>query len=107
MWPFDPPTDRAPSALWLWGFWVYTAAAFAAFYLSLNAPAPMYHLYRIASGVLLIVGGMHNSHVVRYKAATRGPYSTFGPHALQIQRQTGWSAMVLGAVLIASAAVGL
>jgi hypothetical protein len=28
--PFDPPVDRAPSSLWLRGFWVCTGAAVVA-----------------------------------------------------------------------------
>jgi hypothetical protein len=99
--------DRTPSALWLWGFWLYTTAAFAAFGLSLYTPAPMNLVFRGVAGVLLLAGGPHQSRVVAYKVATRGPYSTFGPHSYLISRQMGWSAMVLGAVLIASAFVGL
>jgi hypothetical protein len=107
MWPFSPPPDRAPSTLWLWGFPAYTALAVAAFVLSLYAPAPVDRLLRGIAGALLLVGGAHQTHVVAYKLVTRGPYSTFGPHSYRLQRQTGWSAMVLGAVLIASAMVGL
>jgi hypothetical protein len=107
MWPFDPPADHAPSALWLWGFWTYTGAAVAAFVLSLYAPTPVDRLFRGIAGALLLVGGAHQLHVVDYKRATRGPYSTYGPYSYLIQRQTGWSAMVLGVVLIASAVVVL
>ena len=107
MWPFDPPTGGAPSALWLWGFWIYIGAAIAAFVLSLYAPAPVDRFLRGIAGALLFVGGAHQRHVVNYKRATRGPYSTYGPHSYLIQRQTGWSAMILGAVFIASAVVGL
>jgi hypothetical protein len=105
--PFDAPTHRVPSALWLWGFWAYTEAAFAAFGLSLYAPMPVDRLLRCVAGALLIVGGAHQLRVVDYKRATRGPYSTYGPHSYLIQRQTGWRAMVLGVVLIGSAVVGL
>jgi hypothetical protein len=106
-WPFNAPADRAPSALWLWGFWVYAGAAVAAFVLSRYAPTPVDRLLLGVAGVLFLVGGPHQLRVVRYKRATRGPYSTFGPDSYLLQRQTGWSAMVLGAVLIASAVVGL
>lgn len=56
MWPFDPPADRAPSALWLWGFWTYAGAAVAAFVLSLYAPTPVDRLFRGIAGALLLVG---------------------------------------------------
>ncbi len=41
MWPFDPPTDRAPTAWWLWGFWIYVGAAVLVFAVSVQAPAPV------------------------------------------------------------------
>jgi len=111
MWPFDRPADgpadRAPSLLWLWGFWACTAAAFAAFGLSIFAATPADRLLRVVAGVLLFVGGVHQQRVVNYKRDTRGPYSTYGPHSYLLQRQTGWSAMVVGCVLIASAVIGL
>ena len=107
MWPFDPPVERAPTALWRWGFWACTGAAFAAFVLSLHAPTPGDRLLRGVAGALLLVGGFHQLHVVDYKRVKRGPYSTYGPYSYLLQRQTGWSAMVLGAVLIASAAIEL
>ena len=107
MLPFNPPPDRAPSALWLWGFWVYTGAAVATFVFSLYSPAPLDRLLRGAAGALLFVGGTHQLRVVAYKRATRGPYSTFAPDSYATQRQTGWSAMVLGSVMVASALVRL
>ena len=105
--PNSLPPKPAPSALWLWGFWVLAAAATAAFILSLYTPYPLDRACRVASGVLFVLGGVHNARVVAYKRATRPPYSTFGPDSLSIQRQTGWSSIVLGAVFIASAIVGL
>jgi len=105
--PLDPPTGRTPSALWLWGFWAYTGAAVAAFILSLYTPTPVDRLLRGVAGVLFLVGGAHQLRIVAYKRATRAPYSTYGPDSYLTQRQTGWSAMVLGVVLIASAVVGL
>jgi hypothetical protein len=75
--------------------------------LSLHASYPLDRVCRVASGALFIVGGIHNGRVVAYKRSTRAPYSTFGPDALMNQRQTGWSAIVLGLVLIGSAVVGL
>ena len=105
--PFDPPPDPAPSALWLWGFWAYTGAAVAAFVLSLYTLTPVDRLLRGIAGALLLVGGVHGLRVVAYKRATRAPYSTYGPDSYLVQRQTGWSAMVLGVTLIASAVVGL
>ena len=104
---FDPPANRTPSALWLWGFWAYTGAAVAAFVLSLYIPAPVGRLLLGVAGALLLLGGAHQLRVVAYKRATRPPYSTYGPDSYLVQRQTAWSAMVLGVVLIASAVVGL
>ena len=91
----------------MWGFWLCAAAATAAFVLSLYTPYPLDRVLRVISGVLFVVGGFHNSRVVAYKRATRGPYSTFAPDALVTQRQTGWSAIVLGIVLVGSAFIGL
>ena len=105
MWPFDIPTDRARSALWLWGFWICFGAAVAAFILSLYVPTPVDRVLRGVTGALLIAGGVHQYRVVNYKRTTRGPYSEYGPDSYMIQRQTGRSAMVLGAVFIASAVV--
>jgi len=99
----DPPR----SAVWLWGFWLVAAVATAAFVLSLNTPYPLDRLFRVVAGVLFVAGGVHNGRVVAYMRATRAPYSTFGPDALITQRQTGWSAIVLGLILIGSAIVGL
>ncbi len=106
MLPLDPPPGRAPSALWLWGFWVYTGAAVGAFVFSLYSPTPLDRLLRGVAGTLLFIGGVHQLRVVAYKRATRPQYSTLGPDSYLTQRQTGWSAMVLGLVLIASALVG-
>ena len=106
--PADPPPPPPPpGVLWLWGFWILAAVATAAFILSLYIPFPLDRAFRVASGALFVLGGLHNSRVVTYKRAARPTYSTFGPDALSIQRQTGWSAVVLGAVLVASAIVGL
>ena len=69
--PFVPPADRAPSALWLRGFWVYTGAAVVAFILSLHSSTPVDRLLRGVGGVLLLVGGAHQLRVVAYKRATR------------------------------------
>jgi hypothetical protein len=107
MWPSDSPSDRPPSALWLWGFWIYTGAAVAAFVLSRYTPTPVDRLLLGIAGALLFVGGIHQLRVVAYKRATRGPYSIYGPDWVIVQRQTGWSAMVLGVVFIAGAVVGL
>lgn len=91
----------------MWGFWLCTAAATAAFVSSLYTPYPLDRALRVLSGVWFVVGGIHNSRVVAYKCATRRPYSTFAPDALMTQRKTGWSAIVLGIVLVAGAVVGL
>jgi hypothetical protein len=107
MWPFDPPSDRAPSALWMWGFPAYATGAVAAFILSYVVPAPTDRLLRALAGALLLLGGVHQVHVVAHKRATRWQFSTYGPDSFQVQRQTGWSAMVLGLALIASALLGL
>jgi hypothetical protein len=108
--PPDPSPDRPPSALWLWGFWIYTAAAVAAFVLSLYAPTPADRLLRGVTGALLLVGGVHQLRVVAYKRtarAKRGSSVTYGPDWYVVDRQTGWSAMVLGVVFIGSAVVEL
>jgi hypothetical protein len=68
MWPFNPPTDRAPSALWLWGFWAYTGAAFV---LSLYVPTPLDRFLRGIAGALLLVGGAHRQRVLEDKRSTR------------------------------------
>ena len=101
----DPRADRAPSVLWRWGLWAYAGVAVAAFVLSLYTPTPVDRLLRAIAGVLFLVGGAHQLRVVDYKIATRRPYSTFGPDSYPLQRQTARSAMVLGAVFIASALV--
>jgi hypothetical protein len=104
---FDSSTDSRPSALWRWGFWICVAVAVAAFLISRYTPAPIDRVLLGVAGVLFIVGGVHQSRVVAYKRATRGPYRTYGPDSYLIQRQTGWSAVVLGLVLLASAVIGL
>ncbi|MFN0040691.1 MAG: hypothetical protein ACKVP2_14365 [Burkholderiales bacterium] len=103
----ESPAKQPPSSLWLWGFWICVAIATAAFVLSLYTPYPIERVFRVASGVLFIVGGFHNGRVVAYKCLTRSPYSTFAPDALTTQRQIGWSAIVLGLVFVGSAFVGL
>ena len=67
----------------------------------------MDRLLRGVGGALLLVGGAHQLRVVAYKRATRAQYTTYGPDSYLIQRQTRWSAIVLGVVLIASVVVGL
>ena len=91
----------------MWGFWVCMGIAVPVFVLSLQSPPPVDRILRAVSGVLFIVGGLHEIHVVKYKAKSRGPYSTFGPDAYMLARQTGRGAMVLGAFFIATAVVGL
>jgi len=76
--PFDPPVDRAPSSLWLRGFWVYTGAAVVAFILSLYSSPLVDRLLRGVGGGLLLVGGAHQLRVVAYKRATRAQYSSYG-----------------------------
>ena len=75
---FDPPVDRAPSSLWLWGFWVCTGAAVVAFILSLYSSPLVDRLLRGVGGGLLLVGGAHQLRVVAYKRATRAQCSTYG-----------------------------
>lgn len=104
---YDPDSRRTPSALWLWGLWACAAAAFAAFVVSRYAPAPVDSLLLGVAGAFFIAGGLHQRRVVAYKRATQLPYSTHGPDSLVLQRQAGWSAIVLGAVLIAGAVVGM
>ena len=98
----DPSPNRKPSALWMWGFWIHVALAFAACFASLHAPAPADRILRGVAGALLLAGGFHQLRVVAYKRATRPLYATHGPDSYLTQRQAGWSAMVLGVVLIAS-----
>lgn len=100
-------TPQRRSALWLWGFWACAVPAVAAFVLSLSAPPPVDRVPLGVSGVLFIVGGLHQGRVVAYKRATRGPFSTLGQYSYLYQRQMGWSAVVLGAAFILSAVVGL
>jgi hypothetical protein len=102
-----PSADREPSVLWLWGFWIYVGAAFAAFVLSVYAPTPADRVLRGVAGVLLFVSGLHQLRVGKYKRATRGPYTIWGLDSYLTDRQTGWSAMVTGVVFIAAAVVGL
>lgn len=101
----DPRTGRVPSTLWMWGFWLCVGAAIAAYVASTIAAAPADRALRGIAGVLLVAGGVHQARVVRYKVVTRGPYSTLGPRSYLVQRQTGWSAIVLGALFVASAFV--
>src|SRR5687767_753666 len=105
--PSEPLDNRTPSTLWLWGFWAFAGIAAAASLLSLYTAAPVDRFLRAGSGVLFLVGGVHQSRVVAYKRATRAPYSTYAPDSLLLQRQAGWSAAILGVVLIASALVPL
>lgn len=103
----DSPSGRAPSAVWLWGFWIYVGAAVAVFVVSVFMPEPVERVLRCVSGVLLFVAGPHQLRVTRYKRATWGPYTILGFDSYQTARQTGWSAMVIGVFFIASAAIGL
>jgi hypothetical protein len=93
--------------LWLWGFWIYFGAALAAFVVSVYAPAPADRVLRGVTGVLLFVAGIHQLRVEKYKRRTRGPYTIWGFESYLTDRQTGWSAMILGVVFIAAAVVGL
>ena len=104
---FEPPTDRAPSVLWLWGFWIYLGAAFAVFVVSVYAPKPVERVLRCVAGVLIFIAGLHQLRVGKYKRATRGPYVLRGFDSYLLDRQTGWTAMIVGVVFIASALVGL
>jgi len=104
---FEPPTDRVPSALWLWGFWIYVGAAVAVFVVSVYAPTPVERVLRCVAGVLIFIAGPHQLRVGKYKRATRGPYTVLGFDSYLTDRQTGWTAMVVGVVFIASALVGL
>jgi hypothetical protein len=107
MLPLDSQVRRAPSVLWLWGFWIYIAAALAAFALSAYAPAPVDRVLRGGAGVLIFIAGLHQLRVGKYKRTTRGPYTIWGFDSYLVDRQTGWSAMVVGVVFIAGAVVGL
>lgn len=102
----NPPDRPVPSAVWLWGFWLYAVPAVAAFVLSLTGPASTEHLLRSIAGGLLILAGLHQLAVVDYKRATRGPYSTFDPYAYLVQRQTGRTAIVVGAFFVLTALLG-
>jgi len=103
--PLKPEAKAKPSALWMWGFVALSAAGFAILISSVHAATPLNHLLRGVAGGLLLVGGVHQSRVVAYKHATRPLYSTFAPDSIILQKQAGWSAVILGAVLIASAVV--
>lgn len=107
MWPFDSRGERAPSLLWLWGFWIYVAAALAAFVLAVYAPTPLDRILRGVAGALIFLAGPHQLRVGKYKRTTRGPYTMWGFDSYLVDRQTGWSAMVVGTVLIAGAVVGV
>jgi len=76
--PFNSPANHTPSVLWLWGFWIYVGAAFAAFVLSVYAPTPTDRVLRCVAGALLFVAGVHQLRVGKYKRATRGPYTIWG-----------------------------
>ena len=103
----DSQPDRTPSVLWLWGFWIYIAAALAVFALSAHAPVPVDRVLRGSAGVLIFLAGPHQLRVGKYKRSTRGPYTIWGFDSYLVDRQTGWSAMVVGIVFIAGAMVGL
>lgn len=103
----NAPSDRKPSLLWLWGFWIYVAFAFAVFVFSVYAPASAEPALRCLTGVLLIIAGPHQLQVVKYKIATRGRFANWGPNWYQIDRKTGWTSMIVGIFFIASAVVGL
>ena len=105
--PLNREANGKPSALWMWGFVALTAAGSAIAIVSVHTATPLNHLLRGVAGALLLVGGLHQSRVVAYKRATRPLYSTFAPDSLILQRQVGWSAVILGAALIASAVVAL
>jgi hypothetical protein len=107
MWLFNPPTDHTPSALWLWGFWLYVGAAVVVFVVSVYASTPVERVLRCVVGALLFIAGPHQLRVGKYKRATRGPYTILGFDSYLTDRQTGWSAMVVGVVFVASAVVGL
>lgn len=103
----EPAPPRTPSALWLWGFWVYFGAASAAIILSRHIATPGDRFLRGVGGILLVLGGPHALRVAAYKSAARGPYTLWGFNSYLTQRQTARSAMILGAALIASALIGL
>jgi hypothetical protein len=105
--PLDSQVDRPPSVLWLWGFWIYVAAAFAALALAAYAPTPVDRILRGAAGALVFIAGPHQLRVAKYKRTSRGPYTIWGFDSYAVDRQTGWSAMVVGVVFIAGAVVGL
>ncbi|WP_420475316.1 hypothetical protein [Noviherbaspirillum sp. ST9] len=105
--PSEPQPDRTPSMLWLWGFWIYIAAALAFFVLSRYFPTPADRVLRVITGVLIFLAGPHQLRVGKYKRSTRGPYTIWGFDSYLADRQTGWSAMVVGVVFIAGAIVGL
>jgi len=106
-WQLEPPQGRARSTLWLWGFWIYFTAAVAVYLVSMHAPMPMDRILRCIVGILLLMAGPHQLRVARYKRATRGPYTIFGFDSYLTNRQTGWSAMIIGVVFIASGVVDL
>lgn len=100
------PVPPKPSALWLWGLWVYFGAACAAVVASGYVTTPADRLLLGAGGVLCLLAGVHGRRVEAYKRAARGPYTVWGFDSYVAQRQTAWSAMILGALLIASAWFG-
>lgn len=93
--------------LWMWGFWIYVGAAIAVFALSVYAPIQAEPILRCVTGVLLVIAGPHQLHVVEYKRTKRGPYSNWGPTWYMRDRQTGWTAIIVGLFFIAAAVVGL
>lgn len=101
------PASHRPSALWLWGFWVYIGSAFVVIAIAFHFATPADRLLRGTGGVLCLLAGRHGLRVEAYKRAVRGPHTVWGFDSYLAQRQTGWSAMVLGAVLVASAWFGL
>jgi hypothetical protein len=107
MTPTELTPGQKPSAVWLWGFWLYFASAVAVFVVSLYCPPLLKQILRGVAGALLVAGGLHQFRVIAYKRATWVPYASFGPDSLMLQRQTGRSAIVLGAAFIASAAVDM
>ena len=105
--PPDSPVDRRPSALWLWGFWIYIAAAVAALGFSAYVPAPVNRILRGGAGIFIFIAGLHQLRVGKYKRSTRGPYTIWGFDSYLVDRQTGWTAMVVGVVFTAAAVLGL
>jgi hypothetical protein len=70
-------------------------------------PTPVDRVLRCVAGALIFIAGSHQLRVAKYKRTTRGPYTLWGFDSYLVDRQTGWSAMVVGVVFIAGAVVGL